>query len=167
MRSDRRRTVLTYMGWTCTVLYCAVQCPPHNITPWLTPTPGHQLWTVIENRWGEITREHQDHGVMDRQPVLSSDMLCSSDLPSVCSVLSVLCLRLGYVTKIRLKWEWVSDAGDELSSSTKTDTDRAGVETGDSDQDCNNLDKLYWSVNILDSDDMRNNKQKQSNKNNL
>ena len=35
--------VLTYMGRTSTVLYSAVLCPCHNITPRLTPTPGHQL----------------------------------------------------------------------------------------------------------------------------
>ena len=44
MRSDSSSTVLTYMDGLAPVqdLYCAVLCPSHNITPGLTPTPGHQ-----------------------------------------------------------------------------------------------------------------------------
>ena len=44
MRSDSSSTVLTYMDGLAPVqdLYCAALCPSHNITPGLTPTPGHQ-----------------------------------------------------------------------------------------------------------------------------
>ena len=114
------QTAAAYMGWTCTVLYCSVQCPHYTLAHWLTPTPGHQL-PVIENRWGKISEEHH-HQVPWSGEWWHSDMFKWGAV-SVVSVL--LWLRLGYKNK-RSESESVDVRGWAFLS--QADTDSAGLE---------------------------------------
>ena len=120
------QTAAAYMGWTCTVLYCSVQCPSHTITlaHWLTPTPGHQL-PVIENRWGKISEEHHHHQKPWSGEWWHSDMFKWGAV-SVVSVL--LWLRLGHRNK-RSESEWVSGCrGMSFPLTGRHRQCRAGVE---------------------------------------
>ena len=122
MRSDSSRSpVLTYMGWTCTVLYCSVQCPPlhpaHSHT-W-SPSACHQ------NRWGNISDEHHHQGPSAIRSHLYGDMYMFKWRCCIWSVLSVLLwLRLGYKNK-KSESESVNVGGWAFLS--QADTDSAGV----------------------------------------
>ena len=120
MRSDSAQCSHIWAGpvLCCTALYCAVQCPCHNITPRLTPTPGHQLPVI--GTGGGTSLKNIGCDIQWRicsQASWHSDMLCSSDEQS--GVFRPCCVW-DWVTKIRLKWEWVR--GWAFLSQADTDT---------------------------------------------